>query len=283
MNGPSAGPAHPPTRDVAAAFGEMAAVRALAGGQGRTWVGSHVVMKAAQPVDQVRFVADVLSRSLRPAGLRLPRPIQVDGDWIVDGWWAYEWLPGNGAPHRVAEVVEISAALHRWLADAPRPTFAVDDVWGRAARDAWEDVSTPQSGPYRRQIDALIAYRQPMSPARGAQLIHTDLAFNVLFDPSAAPAVIDWTPMWYPPDWATAIVVVDALDTGDAGPELTTAKPTTSTWAQLLLRAELFRLLVKNRVWRSGTSIVDNKRFHARTVNLLCHLCETVSGNPRDY
>lgn len=43
------------------------------------------------------------------------------------------------------------------------------------------------------------------------QLVHGDLGGNVLFDDRLPPAVIDFSPYWRPPGWASAVVVADAL------------------------------------------------------------------------
>jgi hypothetical protein len=47
--------------------------------------------------------------------------------------------------------------------------------------------------------------------ARPAQLVHGDLGGNVLFAPSLAPAIIDFSPYWRPPGYAEAVAAVDAF------------------------------------------------------------------------
>ena len=74
------------------------------------------------------------------------------------------------------------------------------------------------------------------------QLVHADLAGNVLLDSAGAPFVIDLSPAWRSPLWAEAVCVLDAvlwlgapvaaLDDWRAG-----------VARQAMLRAALFRVL----------------------------------------
>jgi prepilin-type processing-associated H-X9-DG protein len=71
-----------------------------------------------------------------------------------------------------------------------------------------------------------------------SQLVHGDLSGNVLFADGLPPAVIDWSPYWRPPPYASAIVMCDAALGHGAGVELLAGSD-----RQLLIRALLFRLL----------------------------------------
>ncbi|MHB8449120.1 MAG: hypothetical protein ACYDAQ_01410 [Mycobacteriales bacterium] len=67
----------------------------------------------------------------------------------------------------------------------------------------------------------LADHRQPVN-ARG-QLIHVSLTGNVLIHPELPPAIIDLSPYWRPPAFASAIVVAGALVWDDANESLPAA------------------------------------------------------------
>ena len=71
--------------------------------------------------------------------------------------------------------------------------------------------------------------------------MHGDLTGNVLFHESLPPAIIDFAPHYRPPEFASAIVVADALCWEGAPPEL----------AALVDRGYLLRALI----YRGVTSI----------------------------
>lgn len=98
------------------------------------------------------------------------------------------------------------------------------------------------SGHGGRLFAGLVAGRRPIDLPH--QVVHGDLFGNVLFAGSAPPAVVDLVPFWRPPEWAAAVVVVDALSWGGAGADLLENWSHLPEWSQVLRRAVLFRLAV---------------------------------------
>jgi len=88
-------------------------------------------------------------------------------------------------------------------------------------------------------VQELVAATRPVLGCD--QLVHGDLTRNVLFQPHQPPLVIDVSPYWRSPEFASAIVVVDALIWEGADEQLITALPWTMNTAQYLLRSLLFR------------------------------------------
>jgi hypothetical protein len=84
-----------------------------------------------------------------------------------------------------------------------------------------------------------------------AQLVHGDLAGNVLFHPELPPLVIDLSPYWRPPAFASAVVVVDALVWLGADEDLVKPLLEDEGFPQLLLRALLFRAVADQLLRRS--------------------------------
>jgi prepilin-type processing-associated H-X9-DG protein len=118
-----------------------------------------------------------------------------------------------------------------------RPALdARTDAWARADRIAWGEQ--PADGFERvPEVAHLLAARTAVSAPN--QVIHGDLSGNVLFADGQAPAVIDLSPYWRPMEYASAIVMVDAVLWYGADVGLLSVVGD----AQLLVRALLFRLL----------------------------------------
>jgi uncharacterized protein (TIGR02569 family) len=105
-----------------------------------------------------------------------------------------------------------------------------------------------------------------------SQLVHGDLTGNVLFADGLPPAVIDFSPFWRPPGYATAIVVGDALLWEGADESLLAAVSRVDDFPQLLLRALVFRAVV-DALFRPGPRPDDEDCFLA-PVELACALAE---------
>ena len=77
-----------------------------------------------------------------------------------------------------------------------------------------------------------------------SQVVHGDLFGTVLFAGAAAPGITDIVPYWRPAPWASAVVVVDSLAWGGADDDLVQRWSDQPEWAQMMLRATMFRLAV---------------------------------------
>jgi uncharacterized protein (TIGR02569 family) len=251
---------------VLAAFGmtDVVPVR-LPGGQGTAWRAGQVVLKAADSVRAGRWSAEVYDALTGP-GFRVPRPVRaVTGDWVAHGWTCHEWVPGapadwSGVSPRWPELVAVSRALHAALAGVRVPAWrgAVENPWTIGDQVAWgeRDPGTllgPAAGQVGGQVRRLLAALRPVGLPD--QLIHADLAGNVLFADGMAPAVIDFSPLERPAGWPLAIAAVDALQWQHARPEIL---------GQLAGEPELGQLLARALIFRQITEIVR----HAGTAGL---------------
>jgi uncharacterized protein (TIGR02569 family) len=198
---------------------------------------------------------------------RTPRPIRsASGQWVVDGWEAWQWVPGAADETRVSDVVRAGDAFHRAIAGLEKPTFieTSDDPWARADRIAWEEEPLP-SDPMLERLAA--EFRRVESPS---QLIHGDLLGNVLFAEGVPTTIIDWAPYWRPAGLGTAIAVVDAVCWHGAPIESIPASGRgIAEWEQLLVRALTFRIATLHllRVWNSALA-----ERHARVVDAIVAL-----------
>jgi uncharacterized protein (TIGR02569 family) len=255
---------------VLAAFGVagVAPVR-LSGGQGTTWRAGEIVLKPADSVRAGRWFADVYDTLTGP-GFRVPRPVRAaSGDWVAEGWTGWQWVSGaaadwSGVSPRWPELVAVSRALHAALAAVPVPSWRAteENPWTIGDEVAWGErdpgpLLGPAAGPLAGQVRRLLAALRPVDLPH--QLIHADLAGNVLFADGMPPAVIDFSPLERPALLPLAVVAVDALMWKRARPEVL-------HWLGQLLggEAELDQLLGRALVYRLVTEIVR----HAGTAGI---------------
>jgi uncharacterized protein (TIGR02569 family) len=254
---------HPPGSDVLRAFGVSGPSEPLPGGQGRTYAVGEVVLRPADSVVAAEWIAEVTA-TVREDGFRVPRPRPArDGrGWVVDGWTAWERAAGEQRTWDAdwPSALEAAVRFHRAVAAVPRPAFPAerDDVFAQADRMTWGELALPSEEPLGGVLHALARHRTPVEAE--PQLVHGDMAGNLLWCDGLAPAVIDLSPYWRPAGLGPAQLVTDAVlwygadvSLADrladrlaghlAGPEA----------RQLVLRAVLFRLAVDALLWQSGT------------------------------
>ena len=249
-------PSQPPDR-VLDLFAAEGVLERFEGGQGTSWRAGDLVLSPGHheseawlaPV-QARLAVRLDEQSPRAVRLALPVPAR-DGSLTADGWAATRFEPGT-TPCRDLRVLRATAhLLHAHLATAvptrPEQLDARDDRWAVADRQAYDADAAllaaqdrPEPG-LAELVERLVAGLEPVDLGR-EQLVHADLAGNVLLDATGVPLVIDLSPAWRSPLWAEAVCVLDAvlwlgapagaLDEWRSGPE-----------RQAMLRAALFRVL----------------------------------------
>jgi uncharacterized protein (TIGR02569 family) len=257
---------------VLAAFGAARAdLERLTGGQGTTWRAGQVVLKPADSLRAGRWFAEVYDRlageardglageagdGLAGSGFRVPRPVRAaTGDWVAHGWTAWQWVAGapadwSGVSPRWPELIAVSRALHAALAGVPVPSWraAVQNRWVIGDQVAWgerdpEPLLGPAAGALAGQVRRMLAALRPVDLPD--QLIHADLAGNVLFADGAPPAVIDFSPLERPAGFPLAVVAVDALTWRQARPEVLGQLAGQPELDQLLARAHAYRLVTE--------------------------------------
>ncbi len=193
----------------------------LAGGQGDSVRVADLVFKPAGDVDVAAALSDLLE-PIEERGFRLGRAARaLDGRWVVDGWAATRFVAGAWAPAgRWPEILAAARAFSAALADCRRPEFLArrDDRWAQADAVAWGEADHEPLEPVGPLLARLRALRRPVDAA--PQLVHGDLAGNLLLADGLPPAVIDVSPYWRPAVYADAVIAVDGLIWEGAGPEL---------------------------------------------------------------
>ncbi|WP_341925737.1 hypothetical protein [Nocardioides psychrotolerans] len=245
-----------PPPEVLDLFAVPETVEPLPGGQGRSVRAGDLVLSPDRDPEVLVWLNPVLARlavqlderpgrDLRDLRIAMPVPAR-DGSWAVDGWGASRYEPGTVACDDLAVLSATAHVLHAELAvavpDRPDGLSAREDRWARAERQAFgeQPLITP-AGP---GIDLAVRLHAAIdgTDLGPDQLVHADLAGNVLLDAFGAPVVIDVAPSWRPVLWAEAVCVLDAVMW------LGAPLGALAAWAhgvprQAILRAALFRVL----------------------------------------
>lgn len=221
----------PPTPRVLAAFGvtERTELTPLAGAISQSaWRAGAVVLKPIQEPNpgEGDWVSDVLDAVIED-GFRVIKPIRADtGRWLVDGWSAWHWLEGEHERLAWDEVLVASRAFHVALANAvaaleyaPRPTWLDTRThrWAVAEAVVWHDAPLPTNAVYDVPEFALWERARALGPPlsdgerRASQVIHGDIAGNVLRAADGQLAFIDVSPGWRPAASTEAQVLVEAV------------------------------------------------------------------------
>ena len=229
----------------------------LPGGRGTTWRAGDLALSPGHDASEV-WLAPIQARlavrldELSPRSLRLALPVPArDGSLVVEGWSATRFEAGTTPCRDLVTLRATAHLLHAHLASAvlelPAVLGARTDQWGVAERQAYDSDAAVAAAEDRPEpgladlVRALVAGLDGTDLGR-EQLVHADLAGNVLLDTAGVPFVIDLSPAWRSPLWAEAVCVLDAvlwhgapteaLDDWRTGPE-----------RQAMLRAALFRVL----------------------------------------
>jgi uncharacterized protein (TIGR02569 family) len=257
-----------PPSSVLAAFGVSAEPIPLGGGFAGAWRCGRLVLKRSDAPhaaleSEARVLGSVASATLRIG--RLERA--VNGSIAVDGWIARGFLEGDHAPHRAREIIAVGDALNAALegvarADAASMVEGRTDPWARADRIAWGEEPVPSVPEFDAYpLPQLVAARQPVRAP--SQLVHGDLAGNVLFADGLPPAVIDFSPYWRPAVWAQSVAVGDCVMWLGAPLDLVDALAGRADLGQCLVRAIIFRHVTGVLLGRGKLSPEGSRRYRA--------------------
>ena len=219
----------PPPLVVAAFGGDPSNLEHQAGGiTGTVWRAGDVVLKPHDGDEEKAVWCAVALDAIDEDGFRVARPVRSSsGDWMVDGWTAHRWVPGEHRTDRWFELIDAARAFHVALPKAiaragldPQPAWQdrADHMYALAERAAFF------GGPIAREVLQLpgtaeqyhraVAAGPPLTPEHAArsQLIHGDPASNALWDDDTAPPyLIDMSPSWRPADTLDAQILVEAV------------------------------------------------------------------------
>jgi uncharacterized protein (TIGR02569 family) len=235
-----------PPADVLAAFGASTEPEPLSGGRGTAWRCGELVLKPLDmSIEELEWQGALFDR-VECDGFRVSR---LRG-WS-DGWCAWEYVGGEHRERAWPEVIAVGERFHAAIADVSRPGFLDlrTNHWAIGDRVAWGELPTEDFADVKH-LSRLVEALRPIATG-SCQLVHGDLTGNVLFSDSLPPAVVDFSPYWRPPGFASAVVVGDALLWEGANRSLLTAVANVDDFPQLLVRALIFRAVV-DALFRTG-------------------------------
>ena len=240
----------PPTTEVLEAFNIHSNVKPkkLEGGQGTTYLANDVVLKPDSNVLEAAWVAEIFS-TIEQVGFRVSSPIAtVSGDWTFDGWTAWEYLEGQTLKgEKYQERLAASQAFHKALANIPRPSFLDkrNDAWSQADRIVWENASWQPHPRIQALYEKLLGYQTSLDLSE--QVIHGDIAGNMLYQANEPIVIIDFSPYWRPAAYAEALLYVDSIMWEKAPWSMVDFVVLDETFIQLMLRAVMRRLVEVDR------------------------------------
>jgi uncharacterized protein (TIGR02569 family) len=252
-------------------FGGAGSPAPLAGGRGTAWRVGRLVLRPADPAEPpLGWQRDLLA-SIGDPGFRVSLPVTTaGGDFENDGWCAWQFVEGTHAEGRWREIIAVGERFHRAIADVPEPAYVAErtDPWAIADRVAWGELEADGFADVEHLAELVSARRELQAPR---QLVHGDLTGNVLFADDLPPAIIDLSPYWRPPAYASAVVVADALVWEGAEESLLDAVAHVPRFPQFLVRALIMRLVVDRHFRESHATRGDDDPF-APAVQLACRL-----------
>ena len=105
------------------------------------------------------------------------------------------------------------------------------------------------------------------------QIIHGDISGNILFSKNKLPVIIDLSLYYSPADFALAVMVIDALVWEEVSTKILSLYKNKKYFIQLLLRAELRRIL---EIWlcieKLGSGNINNINKHKKLIDYLCKI-----------
>ncbi|KAK9236438.1 hypothetical protein V1525DRAFT_407083 [Lipomyces kononenkoae] len=251
-------------------FGADGEVVPTSGGMGTSYyVGTAVFKHVGDDKAEAVWCASVFD-GLKVDGVRIPRPlVSSQGYYVVNGWSASEFVAGETGPYdRWAQILATARSLHKALSGTPCPEFIRHRVspWATGDRVAWDDAAIEPLEELRQVFERLNSLKRQIDH-QPSQVIHADLAGNILFADGLDPAVIDFSPSWRPAAYGDAIIVADGLLWYGGGEALIDlGRSSAADFVQLVVRALLFRLIAFNELVRSGQmpfSELEVRRFNS--------------------
>jgi uncharacterized protein (TIGR02569 family) len=264
-----------PPDHVLEAFGVRGSPVALSGGQGTTFRVGETVLKPVHNEVEAIWVIEILS-GIEEEGFRVPHYLSSDsGDVLVDGWMAYEFLPGVMVKEHWKEKRTVLEAFHMALKEVPPPPFFVfrDDPWALADFMAWGEMPITCHGRLKPAVEMLVECLQPIEVRN--QIIQGD-PDNILFAEGVSPAIIDFCPYWRPSEFALAVLVVDKLVWEKADASILQVFADIREFPQLLVRAELRRVLELDRHFQQfGKDCLEEVDAHLPTIEFIGSLVKS--------
>lgn len=268
----------PPSNATLAAFDVTDDPVLLPGGKGGTWRAGRLVLKPVEFLAETLWRAEALTALPDSTEVRVARPVRtVDGAWANQGWEASRLVTGEPDVSRPDDVLRAGIAFHQAISALPRPEFLElrDDPWSYGDRVAWDELPVQASPPAMGLLEPLLGARRDVD--LDSQVVHGDLAGNVLFADGLPPAIIDWPVYWRPTSWASAVAVADAVCWYEGPPDLLTRWSHLPEWNQMLIRALIYRITTHDKAFGPAGWTPDQVGAYRPVIDLATGQCRAHS------
>lgn len=262
-----------PTQDILDAFQIEGDLLLLSGGRGTTVKVGDTILKQVRDEKEYVWIAETMN-SLKQDGFRLPMHLKTkNGQWIYKGWGASTYIEGQEIKGRWEEKVKVSRAFHKALSILLRPDFIGKGVhpWVIADKVAFGELPFEYHEAFEPVLSQLRAIIKPIDLPN--QLIHGDMPGNILFHNDDIPVVIDFSLYWRPAEFATAIILVDGIVWEEAPDSIIDLMENTKDMNQLLVRAEIRRIMELYGLYKQFGQVDRLKEVNAHThvIDLIVH------------
>jgi uncharacterized protein (TIGR02569 family) len=225
-------------------FAGTTTAHVLPGGQNESVRAGNLVLKPVRESEKYLWLSECLNE-IDFADLQVAVPIRSrDGNYIENSIGATRYYEATFLRDRLEIKLSTCGRLNMMISNVPKPDDfnSWENPWTKAQNLAWS-----QSGILRMEIPedikALMDMRTQFEMPH--QLVHVDLAGNILFDNYDNPVVIDFTPGFYPKEYAEVLLLIDSIAWYEGSIEnLNLLKLEQELKKQLILRALIFRLSV---------------------------------------
>lgn len=223
-------------------FTGTTSVHALPGGQNEAAKAGDLVLKPIHETEKYLWLARCLNK-IDFENLQIAIPVRSrDGNFIENSIGATRYYEATFLPNRLETKLDTCRRLNKMISNVPKPDDfdSWENPWTRAQSLAWSQ-SGSSNMEVPDEIKTLLEMRTPLKMPH--QLVHVDLAGNILFDCSDNPVVIDFTPGFYPKEYAEVILLIDSIAWyGGSMENLSLLKLEEELKSQLIVRALIFRL-----------------------------------------
>ena len=262
-----------PLADILQAFGTRQPPVSISGGQGQNYRSGNVILKPAQDDEETNWMAEFYL-TVEGKGFQLPKPIRsTQGNFVYDGWQAWEYVEGKHAQARWVEIVEICVRFHQAIANFPRPAYferREQNPWVIADQVTWGEMEIEHHPRIAPSVEKLTRCLDDVNEK--SQLIHGDFGGNVLF--SRPPTIIDFSPYWRPVEFAIGVIIADAVVWEGADVSLIDIGSKFNNFYQHLARAELRRIVEIETIYELyGWEMLDQIEAHLPIIEAIVERC----------
>lgn len=216
----------------------------MPGGQNESVRAGDLVLKPVHEPEKYLWLSECLNE-IDFEELQVAVPIRSrDGNYIENSIGATRYYEATFLRNRLETKLDTCRRLNKMISNVPKPEDfdSWQNPWTKAQDLAWS-YSKNSNLEIPEEIKSLLNMREKVEMPN--QLVHVDLAGNILFDANQKPVIIDFTPGFYPKEYAEVLLLVDSIAWYDASIEILELLTLTGRLKQqIILRALIFRLCV---------------------------------------